>query len=492
MSTAPHTGTTRTTGTSAAVGFLIVMEFGSGLLQGWYPPLLTSIGQEHGTSAAALNWVNAIFLLASVACVPIIAKLGDMYGHRRMLVASAAAVAVGSFVVAFAPSFAVLLVGRALQAPLIAFLPLEFAIVRHRAPDRAGRNIGHLIGALTGGVIVGGFVAGWFMTRIDNLTVVLLVPGIMLALCVPVAHFLVRETTVRSAGRIDWAGAALLSAGLLMVLGGVSNGNAIGWGSPLIVVLVAGGAATLTAFVVVENRTVNPLIDFRVLTKGRLILPILIAALLGAQSFGSQAPISLFSRADPNAYGYGLGVSATIAGLLLSITATGAFIASTISDRIARALTPRFAVAFGALVSAAAYTAMIVSHDGVLAFSIWLFLLGFGVGTLAGVVPAIIVGRAPEDSVGIASGIYNSSRTGAGSIAGAMFALLMSSLVTSITVGEKTSSISSFTSYATVWAICAALCIVIAVLSPFLDSRRARTASETPAPPAGENAPAPA
>ena len=130
--------------------------------------------------------------------------------------------------------------------------------------------------------------------------------------------------------------------------------------------------------------------------------------------------------------------------------------------------------------------------DGVLAFSIWLFLLGFGVGTLTGVVPAIIVSRAPEDSVGIASGIYNSSRTGAGSIAGAMFALLMSSLVTSVTVGEKTSSISSFTSYATVWAICAALCIVIAVLSPFLDSRRPRAASETPAPPAGETEPAPA
>ncbi|MFD9660983.1 MFS transporter [Rhodococcus sp. NPDC059968] len=490
MSTTPHTGARRATGTSAAVGFLIVMEFGSGLLQGWYPPLLTSIGQHHGTSAAALNWVNAIFLLASVACVPIIAKLGDMYGHRRMLVASAAAVAVGSFVVAFAPSFAVLLVGRALQAPLIAFLPLEFAIVRHRDPDRAGRNIGRLIGALTGGVIVGGFLAGWFMTRIENLTVVLLVPGIMLAICVPVAHFLVRETTVRKEGRIDWAGAALLSSGLLMVMGGVSNGNAIGWASPLIVALVAAGAVALAAFVVVENRVTNPLIDFRVLKRGRLVLPMLIAALLGAQSFGSQAPISLFSRADPNAYGYGLGVTATVAGLLLSITATGAFIASTISDRIARTLTPRFAVVFGALVSAAGYVAMLVAHGSVVTFSIWLFLLGFGVGILAGVVPAIIVNRAPEDSVGIASGLYNSSRTGAGSVAGAMFALLMSSLVTSVTVGEKTSSISSFTSYATVWAICAALCIAIAVLAPFLGSRHPRIASEVPAPTVGENEPA--
>ncbi|MFC0450576.1 MFS transporter [Rhodococcus jostii] len=492
MSTTPHTGTRRATGSSAAVGFLIVMEFGSGLLQGWYPPLLTTIGQEHAASAAALNWVNAIFLLASVACVPIIAKLGDMYGHRRMLVASAAAVAVGSFVVAFAPSFAVLLVGRALQAPLIAFLPLEFAIVRHRDPERAGRNIGRLIGALTGGVIVGGFLAGWFISSIENLTVVLLVPGIMLALCVPVAHFLVQETTVRKAGSIDWAGAALLSTGMLMLLGGVSNGNAIGWTSPLIVALVAGGVVALASFVIVENRAANPLIDFRVMRRGRLVLPVLIAALLGAQSFGSQAPISLFSRTDPTTYGYGLGVTATVAGLLLSITATGAFIASTISDRIARTFTPRYAVVFGALTSAAAYIAMILVHDDVLAFSIWLFLLGVGVGTLAGVVPSIIVNRAPEDAVGIASGIYNSSRTGAGSIAGAMFALIMSSLVTTMTVGEKTTSISSFTAYAAVWAICATLCIVIAAAAPFLDPRRPRSACAIAVLPAGENEPAPA
>jgi MFS family permease len=183
-------------------------------------------------------------------------------------------------------------------------------------------------------------------------------------------------------------------------------------------------------------------------------------------------------------------VSATIAGLLLSITATGAFIASTISDRIARTLTPRFAVVFGALVSAAGYVAMLVAHASVVTFSIWLFLVGFGAGLLAGVVPAIIVNRAPEDSVGIASGLYNSSRTGAGSVAGAMFALLMSSLVTSVTVGEKTSSISSFTSYATVWAICAALCIAIAVLAPFLGSRRPRIPSQVPSPTVGENAPA--
>ncbi|RKS18058.1 MFS transporter [Arthrobacter sp. AG1021] len=93
--------TTRTTRKVAggAVGFLVVMEFGSGLLQGWFPPLLSRIGSDFGVEAAALNWVMVIYLLMTVAFVPIIGKLGDLYGHKKMLLITVCLVAAGSLLV---------------------------------------------------------------------------------------------------------------------------------------------------------------------------------------------------------------------------------------------------------------------------------------------------------------------------------------------------------------------------------------------------------
>ncbi|MBC2640404.1 MULTISPECIES: MFS transporter [unclassified Rhodococcus (in: high G+C Gram-positive bacteria)] len=468
-------------GAFAVVGFLIVMEFGSGLLQGWYPPLLASIGEAHDVSAAALNWVNVVFLLTSVAFVPIIAKLGDIYGHRRMLVVAAALVAVGSLLVALAPTFGLLLAGRVLQAPLIAFLPLEFAIVRDRDQETAGRNIAYLVGSLTAGVLVGGLVSGAMMTTFENLTLVLLVPAVMMLVCVPTARFLVRETVARSRATVDWKGAILLASGLLALLSGVSNGNSLGWSDPLIVMLIVGGTVVLVVWVLVECRVTDPLVDFAVMARGRLVLPVVIAALIGAQIFGSQAPTALFMRSDPDVYGFGLGVSASFAGTLLAVNAAGAFLGSTLSDRIARASARHHAIALGAVLTACAYTLMIVVPASAPVFSVYLFLQGFGIGILVGLVPAVIVDRAPSDSVGIASGIYNTSRTGAGSIAGAIFALVMSSMLTTVDVGGVDKTVSSLGSYHAVWATCAAICVAIAVLALFLnaDHRRDVDTSET-------------
>ena len=109
---------------AGAVGFLVVMELGSGILQGWLSPLFSSIGEHHGVSAASLNWISAAYLLATVLVVPLLSKLGDIHGHKRILMIATAIVAAASVLVAFAPNFELFLLGRAIQAPLAVFLPL--------------------------------------------------------------------------------------------------------------------------------------------------------------------------------------------------------------------------------------------------------------------------------------------------------------------------------------------------------------------------------
>lgn len=448
-----------------AVGFLVVMEFGSGLLQGWFPPLLVRIGTDFGVDAAALNWVNVIYLLMTVAFVPLIGKLGDLFGHKRMLLLTVSMVALGSLVVAFAPNFGVLLVGRALQAPLAAFLPLEFAIVRSRNEATAGRSIGKLVGALTLGGALGAMCSGLLLSAIDNLTLVLLVPAIFMALCIPVVAWLVPETTTRSTGTIDWAGAALLTLGLLLALMGIANANAWGWTSLQTIGSILLGLALLVVWVRVERKVKHPLVDIDVLTKTGIGLPILAAAMFGAQMFGSQTAGSLFIMTNPATHGFGLGLTTSNVGILFLVLALASFVGATQGDRVAGFLGANRTVIAGAVLAAASYGGMIAFSGSMIPFMLAMFLGGLGNGLILGVLPAIVVKKSPSDAVAIASAMYNTSRSAAGSVAGAVFALLMSMSLVSVEVNGKTTMASAQSTYVTVWAICAGLSLAVALLA---------------------------
>ena len=70
---------------AAIVGFLAFVEFTSGILQGYYTPLLTDIARHLGIHDADVNWLEGTQLMLSALVVPAFAKLGDMVGHKRML-----------------------------------------------------------------------------------------------------------------------------------------------------------------------------------------------------------------------------------------------------------------------------------------------------------------------------------------------------------------------------------------------------------------------
>lgn len=470
----PGKTSSRRSALRGVVGFLVVMELGSGMLQGWYPVLLEEIGTEFGVGAAELNWVSAAYMLATVVCVPILAKLGDQYGHKRLLAVSAATVALGSVVVAIAPTFGVFLLGRALQAPLAAFLPLEFAIVRDRDEQSAGRSIGKLVGALTLGAAIGALGSGLLFGAVGDLRVVLWLPAIFLTICVPVVIFLVPESSVRATGRTDWLGAALLGVGLLAALGGISNAATWGWDSPLTWLVIIGGAALLLAWIAVEKRVAYPLIDIAVLRHGGIGLPITIAFLFGAQLFGSQSASSVYVLTDPDTMGFGLGFTAATLGLIFLASALSAFVASSLGDRVSERIGARATIAVGGLLVTVSYLPFLFTPSLGAVIVGGMVVGGLGNGLLISVLPTIVVRRAPADSVGIASALYNTSRTAAGAVSGAVFALVMASFLVTVGTGTGAVTTTSFAGFAAVWIICAVIGLAIAALALLLRVPSAR------------------
>ena len=329
--------------TVPVVGFLVVLEFASGLLQGWLPPLLPGILRQYGTTAAELNWVSAVYLLSSTVCVPLMATLGDRYGHRRLLIIAAGLVAVGSVLVAVAPTFGILLLGRAVQGPLGAFLPLEFAIVRERAGERAGRAIGLLVGALAVGGSFGLLLAG--VTRqYLSLSATLWIPAVLMIVAVPVAALLVPETTVRTPGRIDWAGAGLLSLGLVLLLAAVGNGSTWGWTDGRTVGGIVGGPRRARGLGRGRAARQAPVRRPVAGPARRAGLPMLAGFFFGAELFGSQAAGALFLGL-PASTGFGLGARRRQLGLVLLALRRGRVrrhLAGTAARRAPREPAPRW------------------------------------------------------------------------------------------------------------------------------------------------------
>ena len=106
----------------------MLVELVSGILQGYYVPLFSDIVTTLGIHDSDVNWFEASQLLLSALVVPILAKLGDMYGHKKILLIAAILTAGATWWLAFATSFWSFLVAWALQGFYVVWLPLEIGL----------------------------------------------------------------------------------------------------------------------------------------------------------------------------------------------------------------------------------------------------------------------------------------------------------------------------------------------------------------------------
>jgi len=465
---------------AAVVGFLVLVELCSGILQGSMPSVTPLIGSTLHVSSGDLNWVASVTLLVSGVSVPLLAKLGDKYGHRRMIRATMVVVAAGSVLTAVADDFALLLVGRALTGVLGAWLPLEFAIVRDRIHGgKAGAAVGLLVGALTLGTTLGPLGVGLLSEKVTNVHALLWFPAACILLCVPVAFFLIPESATRSPERIDWPGAALLSVGLATALLALGHGSVWGWGSAATLALFATAAGALTAFVVVELRAAEPLIDLRMMA-GRSLAPLYILSFtLGFAFFGAHTPNATF-MATPSELGFGFGYGTLGLALMGLPVAVGALAGSATADRLVAAWGARPVVIAAFAAISVSFLSMVGLHEQPWQFATASAVTGIGVGLVLGSLPPLIMAGLPADKTGIGTGLYNTLKPLAGSISGAIFATVMNQHLLELPVpGPRLSAESG---YYIVWAACAGVALAGAAIALTVRARPRESPQALPVP----------
>src|SRR3954452_8890841 len=209
------------------------------MLQSLGAPALPQIQHDLNASATAAAWVLTSYLLSAAVCTPIIGRLGVIYGKERMLVSVLVVLGAGTLIAGLAHSVELMILGRVVQGAGGAVFPLAFGIIRDEFPrERVASGIALIsailgIGGGTGIVLAGPIVDALSYHWLSWLPLVLVVVAtIGTVLFVP-------ESPIKSPGRINWAGAVLLSGWLTALLLAISEGADWGWTSARVIGLFA-------------------------------------------------------------------------------------------------------------------------------------------------------------------------------------------------------------------------------------------------------------
>jgi EmrB/QacA subfamily drug resistance transporter len=400
------------------LGALVLAGTAFALAQTLVVPALPAVQREFGTDASTAAWLLTGFLLSASVATPVVGKLGDLHGRGRTLAAVLAIFAMGSVICALASSIGTLIAGRVVQGVAGGVFPLAFGIIRDTFPPRR-------VAAAIGGVsatfgIGGGFGLVLAGIIVDNLDLSWLFwIGLLVLPAAALALWAVPDRPAGGAARIDWAGASVLAAGLVALLLGISRANEWGWGSTRVIVLVAAGLALLVAWVPVELRVAEPLVDMRLLRRRPVLMTNVTALLVGFAMFASFLLVPQFVETPARA-GYGFSASVTTAGFFMLPSSLVMLFAGPLAALLAGRISSRAPLVVGTVAAVASFSLLAAAHEERWQILVAVALLGAGLGFAFASMANLVVESVPRDQVGVATGINSIMRTVGGAIGGAI------------------------------------------------------------------------
>jgi EmrB/QacA subfamily drug resistance transporter len=474
---------TRSTGSRLLVLYLALGGLAFACLQSLVSPALSTIGHELNVSTSDVSWIVTAYLLSASVLTPILGRLGDMVGKRKMLIVVLSILAVGAVVSALATSLTVLIIGRILQGAGGAMMPLSIGMVRDELPrERVATTVG-MISAIFGvGAGIGIVAAGPIVEHLSWHWLFWL-PLALVLIALAGAIFGMKESPVRTPGKLDVLGATILSVSLVGLLLAISKGQAWGWGEAKTIGLLAAGVVGLVVFVLVELRVSEPLIDMKLMRIRGVWATDLVALILGFAMFGTFLLVPTLLQL-PSVTGYGFGKSVTEAGLFLLPTVVMMVLFGPIAGLLNRKYGPKLPMFLGTVLVVAAFALPALGHGEIWQVLASGLLTGAGIGFAFAAMSNAIIESVPPSQTGEATSVNSIARTIGSSIGTAVVA----AVITSNTTPQGLPTDAAFTDGFWVCAGVAVLAVVAALLLPSAHKRheQAVAAGVTDVPPEPE------
>jgi MFS family permease len=427
---APASPTTARPG--AVVATLAFAGTTAAIMQTLVTPLIAELPQILHTSPSNAAWVITVTLLVAAVCVPVVGRLGDLVGKRRMLLACSAPLILGSVVCAFASDVVTMIVGRGLQGMGMGMVPLGIALLRDVVPAEKLSGSIALVSASMG---IGGAIGlplAAAVAQYANWRALFWGSAALAAVVAVLVFLLVPDVPAGARGqRFDLPGAIGLGVGLVCLLLAVSKGADWGWASATTLGLFAVAVAVLLAWGGWEVRTTDPLVDLRTTARPRVLLTNVASVFVGFGMYASMLVMPQLLQ-FPEATGYGLGQSMLAAGLWIAPGGLTMMLVSPLGGKLTDARGPKFTLVCGTLVLAAGYfasMALIGSPWGVMLVTI---ITSSGVGLAYGAMPALIMSSVPIAETAAANGFNTLMRSLGTSIGSAVIGVILAQMTTSL------------------------------------------------------------
>ncbi|MFJ9062190.1 MFS transporter [Streptomyces sp. NPDC102409] len=393
-----------------AVGVLAFCGVVVAIMQTIVVPLLPHIPELTGATPSAASWLVTVTLLTGAVFTPVLGRVGDMYGKRRVLVASLGVLVVGSVLCAVSSQIGVLIAGRALQGAAIAVVPLGISILRDELPPERVLSAVALMSSTMGiGAAVGLPVAAVVIQNFEWHTMFWVSGAIGLLDVVLVLRF-VPESPIRSRGRFDVLGALGLTAALVCLLLAVTQGGGWGWTSVTTLGLLAAAVVIALVWGAYELRVRTPMVDLRVSARPAVLLTNIAALLIGFAFYANSLVTGQMVQ-EPRTTGYGLGASLVVSGLCMLPGGVTMVLLSPVSARISGKHGPRTSLALASVIIAVGYVVRyFTSH------SLWTIIAGAtvvaaGTAIAYSALPALVMRGVPVSETGAANGLNTLMRS---------------------------------------------------------------------------------
>ncbi len=384
-------------------------------------PALPSFQHSLHTNETGATWILTGFLVSASVGTSIIGRLGDMYGKERLLFWTLVLLGAGTVLAALSQSLGMLIVARVIQGVGGGIFPLAFSIARDEfPPHKVAGSIG-LMSSILGigagcGLVVGALInehLGWRWLFWIPLVVTILA-----------AFFTVRyvpESPVRTRGKVNWVAAVLMSFGVSAVLIAIAETTVWGWGSARTIGLFVLGAAVCAAWVAVEVRSREPLVDMAMMRIRGVWTANLAAFLLGGGMYAAFIVLPQFAQL-PKRTGFGFGASQVESSLYLLPSALTMGVLGMAAGRIARRFGSKRALVVGTATAAVSFAFAVVAHAHPYDMLITAGLLGIGIGLAFAALGNLIVQAVRATQTGVASGMNTVMRTLGGALGGQLAA----------------------------------------------------------------------
>ncbi|MGO3326149.1 MFS transporter [Gordonia sp. (in: high G+C Gram-positive bacteria)] len=363
------------------------------------------ISAEYQTAQGA--WLITAFLLVGAVLSPLLGKLADIVGKRKVIVACITVSALGSVISAVATSYAVMIFGRALSGVLVPTLFLSYSLIRDVFPKKTVPLAVSICTAGCGLITVAApFLTGWLIDGYGWRSLFWFFTAV-LAVCLVMIVCTTPESSIRLHASLDILGSILIGAGLAGVLIAVSFGPEWGWAAPSTLTFLVVGLILTAAWYRSASRVVDPLIRLDLLRRPSIAWTVTAAGSiygLGAV-FSVILPIMAMT---PQTFGLGYGWGLTAEGYAIfqvplgGMTMLGGVVVGVLCGRGTH---PRILLMISMILSGIGGVATALVHDDKVLLFVFAGVVGTGMGMGYASIPNMLIKAAPPELQASTAGV---------------------------------------------------------------------------------------